>query len=57
LRVIGLTGQGGGTLKQMADICICVPERETYRVQELHQPVYHALCLLLENRFFGEPLS
>ena len=53
LSVIGLTGRKGGNLKDIADICICVPEDETYKIQELHLPVYHALCLMLEERFFG----
>ncbi len=53
IRVVGLTGQDGGRLRQTADVCICVPERATYRVQEYHLPVYHALCAMLETRFFG----
>lgn len=53
IAVIGLTGSPGGTLEKMANPCICVPEREVFKVQELHLPVYHALCLMLEERFFG----
>ena len=53
LSVIALTGEGGGQLRALADICICVPERETYRVQELHLPVYHALCASIERHFWG----
>ena len=52
--VIGLTGMGGGVLKRHADILLDVPERETYRVQELHLPLYHALCAMLEAEMFGE---
>lgn len=52
--VIGLTGQKESALSQLADIAVCVPETETYRVQELHLPIYHCLCLMLEARFFGE---
>lgn len=52
MKVIGLTGRDGGALKQYADICIIVDEQETYRIQELHLPVYHALCLMLEEEFF-----
>lgn len=52
--VIGLTGMGGGALKRHADILLAVPERETYRVQELHLPLYHALCAMLEAEMFGE---
>lgn len=54
LKTIGLTGENGGRLKALADICICVPEKETLRIQELHLPVYHALCAALEAQFFGE---
>ena len=52
-KVISLTGDGGGRLAAYADTAICVPERETYKVQELHLPVYHALCAMLENERFG----
>jgi D-sedoheptulose 7-phosphate isomerase len=51
--VIGLTGEDGGRLRSLSDLCICVPERETYKVQELHLPVYHYLCAAVEQRFFG----
>ncbi len=50
--VIGLTGKNGGRLKDLADATIIVPEEETFKIQELHLPVYHALCLMLEERFF-----
>ena len=53
LKVIGLTGAKEKKLMQFADVCIRVPETETYKIQELHLPVYHCLCLMLENRFFG----
>ena len=54
LHTFGLTGQSGGRLKDICDVCICVPETETFQVQELHLPVYHTLCLMLESHFFGE---
>ena len=54
LHVIGLTGQRDSKLKGLADICIQVPETETYKIQELHLPVYHCLCLMLEEHFFGK---
>ena len=54
MTVLGLTGQGCGKLSEIADCCIRVPEREIYLVQELHPPVYHALCAQLEEEFFGE---
>ncbi len=54
IKVIGLTGANGGELADVADVAIKVPETETYMIQELHLPVYHCLCLMLEDRFFGE---
>ncbi len=54
MKVIGLTGKDGGELARVADVAICVPETETYMAQELHLPVYHCLCLMLEDKFFGE---
>ena len=53
LKVIGLTGSRESKLSKLADVCIRVPETETYKIQELHLPVYHCLCLMLEERFFG----
>lgn len=54
ITVIAMTGSGGGKLARIADILINVPENETYRVQELHLPVYHCLCAMLEAEFFGK---
>lgn len=54
IKVIALTGADGGELAKIADVAIKVPETETYMVQELHLPVYHCLCLMLEDRFFGK---
>jgi len=53
LKTIGMTGAKGGRLREIADVCICVPETETMLIQELHLPVYHALCAALEEQFFG----
>lgn len=53
IKVIGLTGESGGELAKVADVAIRVPETRTYKIQELHLPVYHCLCLMLEDRFFG----
>ena len=53
IKVIGLTGIDGGELAQVADAAVKVPEKETYKIQELHLPVYHTWCLMLEERFFG----
>lgn len=54
LPVIGLTGKTGGRLKELSDIAIVVPSQETYQIQERHLPIYHALCLLVEEHFFRE---
>lgn len=54
IKVIGLTGEDGGELAKVADVAIRVPETETYKIQELHLPVYHCLCMMLEDRFFGK---
>lgn len=54
IKTIGLTGKKDSKLSEIADICIKVPETETYKIQELHLPVYHALCLMLECHYFGE---
>jgi len=54
LITIGFTGKTGGKLKDLCDILINVPEIRTAYVQELHLPVYHALCLLVEDHFFAK---
>ena len=51
--VVGLTGEKESKLSAFADVCIRVPKAMTYQIQELHLPVYHCLCLMLEERFFG----
>lgn len=53
MTVIGMTGETGGKLKSFCDILINVPEKRTSYVQELHLPVYHSLCLMIEHHFFG----
>jgi len=53
ITTIGLTGKTGGKLKDFADILINVPETETYKIQELHLPIYHAICLAVEAEFFS----
>lgn len=50
---IGFTGESGGKIKELSDILINVPEKRTAYVQELHLPVYHTLCLIIEDFFFG----
>lgn len=53
IRVIGLTGEDGGELAKAADVAVRAPESETFMIQELHLPIYHCWCLMLEDRFFG----
>ncbi len=63
LSTIGLTGQSGGQLAELCDICIRVPANRVDRIQEYHLPVYHSLCAQLEHQMFeltptcGEPLQ
>lgn len=52
LKVIGLSGKDGGKLNNYSDVNIIIPEEETFIIQELHLPIYHCLCLMLEERFF-----
>ena len=52
IKVIGLTGNTGGKLKEFSDISICAPEAETFKIQELHLPIYHYLCAAVEDYFF-----
>lgn len=53
MKTIALTGDGGGRMKKLADVCIRVPAVLTPDVQELHLPVYHTLCMMIEEAFFG----
>lgn len=53
IQVVGLTGLSGGKLAELADVTVKVPARETYLIQELHLPIYHCWCLMLEDSFFG----
>lgn len=54
IKSIGLTGAKGGELAEIADLVVKVPETETYMIQELHLPIYHCWCLMLEDHFFGK---
>ena len=54
LKTVALSGRDGGKLKCLADVSIIAPETETYKIQELHLPIYHALCLQVEEHFFPE---
>ena len=52
ISTVAFTGMGGGRLIAVCDECISVPEKETYKIQELHLPTYHTLCAMLEEEFF-----
>ena len=52
MKVIALAGKDGGILKDIADVSIIAPSNETYMIQELHLPIYHCLCLMLEEKFY-----
>ena len=52
VKTVALTGKSGGKCKELADISIVVPQSETFKIQELHLPVYHALCLTIEEYFW-----
>lgn len=54
MKSICLTGRTGGKCARLSDICIRVPEDETFKIQELHLPVYHTLCAMLEADLFIE---
>lgn len=54
LKVISLTGMKDSKLSSLSDVTIKAPEVDTFKIQEYHLPIYHALCLALENEFFGE---
>lgn len=51
-KIIALTGENGGKLSSVSDICIKAPSNETFRVQELHLPIYHAICATVEKELF-----
>lgn len=53
MKTIGLTGEAGGQMKALCDVLINVPEKRTAWVQELHLPVYHALCMIVEKELFS----
>lgn len=55
MKCLLLTGRTGGKLKALADVAVCVPAIRVPEVQELHLPIYHAICAALEEHFFGEP--
>lgn len=54
MSTIGMTGESGGKMRELCDVCICVPSGSTPEIQELHLPVYHTICKMLEEEYFGE---
>lgn len=52
MKVLGMTGDSGGVLDKLSDVCIKVPENIVFKIQEYHLPIYHALCSMLESEFF-----
>ena len=52
LKTIGMTGENGGKLGQITDIAIKAPADDVARIQELHLPIYHAICGFVENKMF-----
>ena len=54
LTVIGLTGENGGRLRGLCDVCVHAEQTETYRIQEEHLQFYHRMCIEIENAFFVE---
>lgn len=52
LKTLAMTGEKGGLLKEIADVTLTVPETETYKVQQLHLPAYHAICAEVERILF-----
>ena len=53
VKTIGFTGADGGKMREWCDVLLNVPETETYKIQELHLPLYHALCAMVEEELFG----
>ncbi|MCQ2444745.1 MAG: SIS domain-containing protein [Mailhella sp.] len=53
VKVVALTGRGGGAVAALSDVCVRVPEAETFKIQELHLRIYHPWCMMLESRFFA----
>ena len=53
MRTVGLTGAAGGRMKELCDVCLCVPSTDTPRIQEMHIAAGHMLCELVENAFMA----
>lgn len=53
IKAIALTGETDGIIKEIADVTICAPATETYKIQEYHLPIYHYLCTEIEKKIFG----
>jgi D-sedoheptulose 7-phosphate isomerase len=55
LQTIGLNGANSGAMDELCDVLLKAPETETYKVQELHLPIYHAICMMIEHQLFAAP--
>lgn len=53
INIISLTGEKNSKLEELSNVTIKAPEKETYKIQEYHLPIYHAICLALEEEFYG----
>jgi D-sedoheptulose 7-phosphate isomerase len=54
IKAVGLSGMEGGLMEELCEVTIRVPATATFRIQEYHLPVYHALCAMIESEFFNE---
>ena len=54
IKIVAMTGRRGGRLRHLSDVSICVPADSSYTIQEYHLPIYHMMCLALENEFFSD---
>lgn len=56
MKTIGLTGKNESRMDEECEIVINAPANETFKIQEFHLPIYHAICAMLEKEFFGQEL-
>lgn len=57
ITTFGLTGETGGMMRELCDYCLCVPSRDTPRIQEAHILIGHTLCAMVELALFDDPRS
>lgn len=53
---IGITGESGGKMAEYCTVCLRLPAKETYLVQEYTLPVYHTLCAMVEAQYFPDTI-